>query len=358
MPERIYRLRRAIEESPQQAGDYKLPTLPSPWDPRDYRYDNLVAAAPPMGLPSVIDYEENLPPVFDQGKLGTCVAASSAWGFKAAEEISQGDFPAGGLSAAFLYAMCKQMDGIPNQAGTYIRVAMKVLQQYGICSEALYPYSTLTSDVNVPAPPNTLLQVAQNYRIQTYAQLASPTDNDLQARVGILKQAIAREGPIEAALLVIENFLDVKGPDYIIPDPEGYLLGGHAVCLCGYDDSRQAFLLRNTWGTTWGDKGYAWLPYHWLTLTFDPIGDGQHHVPYFMEAWTATDITVPRAASRIEITPGADTMLVDGQAIRLDQPALVAQGTDRLMLPIRAIAGNMGYLVQWDGTKAVLTKPN
>lgn len=358
MAEQIYLLRRKIENSPQQIEDIKLPVIPSPWDPRDYKYATLLAAASSIETPPFVDSRPNLPPVFDQGKFGTCTAASTASGPKALQEISQGDYPSVGLSVAYLYAMSKQLDGIPNQAGTYLRVTFKVLQQYGICPEELYPYSTLTSDINIPMPSTTLLKAAQAYRIDTYAQIASPTDKDLHARIGLIRQAIAREGAIEAALLVTESFMDVKAPDYRIPYPEGHLLGGHAVCLCGYDDSKQAFLLRNTWGTKWANQGYAWMPYDWVTKTFDPIGDGTHHVPFFMEGWTSTDIVVPRPASRIEITPGVATMLVDGQAIRLDQPAFVTQDTSRLMLPVRAVAGNLGYLVQWDGQKAILTKPN
>lgn len=355
MAERIYQLRRALEDTPGEIDGYKLAALPSPWDPRDYRYENLLIAAGPVDIPRKTNYRANLPPVFDQGKFGTCVASSIASGQKAFQEISQGDYPSEGLSAAYLYAMCKQLDGIPNQAGTYPRIAFKVLQQYGICQESLYPYSTLTSDINVTAPPTTLLKAAQAYRIDTYAQLASPTDKALEARIDIIRQAIAREGPIHAAVIVTESFLDVKG-EGIIPDPEGRWLGGHMICLADMDDDKQAFLVRNTW-PRWGNGGYAWMPYKWLTLQTDITGNG-NYVPFFMEAWTSTDIVVPRPASKIEITPGSNSMLVDGQAIKLDQPAFVAQDTNRLMLPLRAVAGNMGYIVTWTGEKAVLTKPN
>lgn len=358
MPEQINLLRRRIEDSPQQTGNFKLGALPSPWDPRDYKYTNLLAAAAPVKLPAIVDSRSSLPPVFNQGAYGTCVAAATAWGPKALQEMIQGDFPVKGLSTAFLYAMCKQLDEIPNQPGTYARVAFQVLQKYGIPPEDKYPYSVLKSDVNVPAPPQELFDVAQNYRIKTYAQIASSTDKDLQARINLIRQAIAREGAIVAALIITDNFVDIKGPDYIVPYPQGRVLGGHLVCLCGYDDRRQAFLLRNTWGLSWGLEGYSWMPYDWVTETFDPIGDGVHQAPFFMEAWTSTDIVVPRPAGKIEVTPDMAYMIVDGQPIRLDQPAILVGQTGRMMLPIRAVAGNMGYLVMWDGIKAVLTKPN
>jgi C1A family cysteine protease len=41
-------------------------------------------------------------------------------------------------------------------------------------------------------------------------------------------------------------------------------LGGHAICLCGYDDAAKRYLLRNSWGPSWGQGGYCWVPYAYL----------------------------------------------------------------------------------------------
>lgn len=119
-------------------------------------------------------------------------------------------------------------------------------------------------------------------------------------------------------------------------------MGGHGVGIVGYDPVRKALILRNSWGKNWGLNGYAYLPVEWLTKKPD-FGW------YVFEAWTATGITVPKAANRIEITPGSNNMIVDGQSVYLDQPAELTNA-GRLMLPVRAVAGNLGYLVNWDGT--------
>ena len=52
----------------------------------------------------------------------------------------------------------------------------------------------------------------------------------------------------------------------IIPMPSKYdkLLGGHTVLCCGYDDSKQVWIMRNSWGVNWGDNGYFYLPYLYL----------------------------------------------------------------------------------------------
>ena len=351
MSEIIYRLRREMEAAPGNYGGRPLACLPSPEDKRDYRYQKIMAATSETSVtPEVVDYRPNLPPVFDQLDRGACVAAASAWTSKAFQEISQGDFPASGLSAAFLYAMCKSLDDIPNEEGTYPRVAMQVLQKHGVCPEDWMPYWMLS---NLPAPqvpdvPNTALERAEKFKIKTYAQICAPGDSDRSNLLNAMRQALAREGPFLLALLVCDNFH--PDADGRLPLPEGRVLGGHAVGIVGDLPSKKALILRNSWGPAWGQKGHALLPYEWLMRRYD-------YGWYVFEAWTSVDVTIPRAAGAIEVTPGDSRILVDGQAVMLDQPAFLSPA-GRMMLPIRALSGNMGYFVDWDGTKAILTKPS
>ncbi|MBW2672567.1 MAG: hypothetical protein JRD89_04010 [Deltaproteobacteria bacterium] len=334
------------------AGDYVTGAYPSSPDYRDYRYANLVPQLTAEQIPFEVDYRSNLPPVWNQGSYGTCVAAASCWGLKAFQETVQGDFPASGLSVAYLYAKCKQMDGIPDQTGTYPRVALKVLRDFGVCTEEQLPYSWLTSDKNVPALPSNLNTSAAKYKIQTYASVCNFTDKNRTGKVEELKRAIYQEGVVLAAVLVCSNFLNVKPPDYAIPLPGGRILGGHAVALVGYSDERQAFLLRNSWGTSWGDNGYAWLPYPWVTYKTD-MGWA------FYEAWTALDLAAPQAAKKIELTIGNKIAVVDGLQVLMDQEPFITDKA-RTMIPLRFVAGNMGYIVEYraDTREIILTRPN
>lgn len=350
--------RRTINElltSLGGAGGYVTGAFPSPPDERDYKYTNLVPQLTAEQIPSEVDYRPNMPPVWNQGPYGTCVAAASCWGLKAFQETVQGDFPASGLSVAYLYSMCKQQDGIPDQAGTYPRVALKILQDYGVCTEQELPYSWLTGDKNVPAPPAELNASATKFKIKTYAQVCSFTDKDRTDKVEELKRAIWQSGVVLVATLVCSNFLDIKPPDYRIPLPSGRILGGHMGALVGFSDARKCYLYRNTWGEGWGDKGYAWMPYEWVTARNIDMGGW-----FFYEAWTAVDVTVPQAAKKIDLTIGGRTAVVDGVEVVLDQAPIVVTQTGRTLVPIRFVAGNMGYLVHYDPAtrKITLTRPN
>jgi hypothetical protein len=299
----------------------------------------------------VIDYRPNLPPVFDQGRRGSCVACATAWTPKAFAEINEGDFPASGLSAAFLYSMCKSLDDDPNSEGTFPRIAMQVLQKYGVCPESNMPYSSLTSLAapKVPSVSVTAKTAAEKFKISTYAQLCDPNDKDRSNLIATMRQALLREGPFVMALLVCNNF--IPDADGRLPLPGGFVRGGHMVGIAGDMPSEGAFILRNTWGDDWGQDGYALFPYEWLFHKNDLYGW------IVFEAWTQTDIVVPKAANRIEITPDALSMLVDGVEVALDQPAFISV-QNRMLLPLRAVAGNLGYVVTWVGGKAVLTKPS
>lgn len=360
MPERIYRLRRYLEDyTPRQIDDIPLNVLPSPYDARDYLYSKLKPLMPFDQLPDETFNRERIPLRVDQGKYGTCTAVSSVNGFKAFQELIQGDYPAAGLSAAFVYDVSKNIDGIPNEAGTYLRVTMKVLKDYGVCPEADYSYSVITSDINRPMPPQVAFEKAKKYQIASYAQIASVADKDRSKLVETIYNALVNEGPLEIAVIVTESFLDVKGPDYVIPPPAGRILGAHAMRLVDGSKRRRAFLTPNTWGGRWGNNDLAWLPWDWLTLTFDPLGDGRYSQYYFMECWTATDVVIPQAAKKIELTVGNKTAVVDDLQVLIDQePFITNKG--RTMVPLRFLGGNMGYIVQYiaETNKVILTRPN
>lgn len=329
MYEQWRRIINRLEETEQPYGLW-----PSPPDPRDFRYQVFAGTQP---LPSAFSRKDEMPPVRDQGKLGTCVG-HAAWAMKEWQERQQGDNPEGGLSPRFIYQMAKQQDGIPNQAGTYPRVAFKVMQDYGDCPERVFPYSELTSDVNLPPPPSNVVEAAKPYKISTYAQLNSLDE---------VKRAIVEQGPVLLAVVVTDSFIQAKA---YIPKPEGYLRGGHAIAACAYDDSIKlgpytgGVLIMNSWGPSWGQGGFCWLPYAaWLEPWWIDIDFGWR---FIMEAWTCVDLPfAPKMAKQILLKVDNPTAFVDGEFVQLDVPPKIINS--RTLVPIRFVAERMGYVVNW-----------
>ncbi|HWQ73804.1 MAG TPA: C1 family peptidase [Syntrophomonas sp.] len=343
----VYQLRRYLEKLPQTHYGRRLDYIPSAYDSRDYRYGNLIGAISGEKL-EPIDYRSQLPPVFDQEDRGTCVACASAWTVKAYEEMEQKDYPDGGLSVSFLYSMCKENDGMPCLEGTQPKVSMQVLRKYGICPTTVMPYDDLT-DLPSPQVPNITVQAletATNYKIKTYAQLCSTSDQNRPGLINVMRAALKKEGPFLLALLVCENFK--PDTNYELPLPAGNMLGGHAVGIAGDLPDRECLILRNSWGSEWGENGYAYLPYAWLE---DKV-NGSWAVS---EAWTATDMVPAQAAKKIVITPGIKTVKVDGNKAAMSDTVFFTKSSP-YQAAIADLAEKMGYRLDWEGGKAVFTR--
>ncbi|MGE5391843.1 MAG: C1 family peptidase [Deltaproteobacteria bacterium] len=343
--ERVYRLRRHLEGLTGEHEGRTVHCRPSSFDPRDYQYLKVAA----FGDQEIkrIDYRNQLPVVFDQGQRGSCVACASAWTVKAWQEMRSGDYPPGGLSAAFIYTLCKEKDGAPDEEGTQPRVAMKVMQKSGVCPEKVMPYAALT---DLPAPevpnvPDEAWGAAEPFRIGSYAQLCAAGDIKRDQTLSAMRKALQNEGPFLMALLVCDNFRPDR--DNRLPLPQGPVRGGHAVGIAGDIPEEGCLILRNSWGSSWGDNGYAYLPYDWLT------SQGEYGWDIF-EAWTATDAVSSRSADRIVVTPGANYMTVDGSRVSLAHP--VGSRNDTLMMSVYDLAENMGYQVTVAGKKLILTR--
>ena len=78
-----------------------------------------------------------------------------------------------------------------------------------------------------------------------------------------VKQALALGFPVPFGATLYPAFEDV-GSDGKVPMPEGTSIGGHAMLIVGYDLLKQVYIVRNSWGTDWGDKGYCYFPCGYL----------------------------------------------------------------------------------------------
>lgn len=196
----------------------------------------------------------NLPSIIDQGELGTCVA--NAFSYCVSKQTNK----AINLSRLFLYAICRCIDYTPLNLdyGTTIRTACKSINQYGVCKENIYPYVT-TNFVNLP--PCNAFTNSKKFQKFNYTFI----NQDLTS----LKNCLyTNNSPIVFGFVVYSSFITADvAKSGIVPYPNvksETLEGGHCMCIVGYNDTTQQFKCANSWGTTWGESGYCYLPYSYL----------------------------------------------------------------------------------------------
>lgn len=227
-----------------------VPDLP------DHRDQMLAVPAETLATqPSRVDLREHCPQVYDQGQLGSCTANAIAGAFEY-DLLKQGetDFMP---SRLFIYYNERVIEGtIDSDAGAMIRDGMKTVHRQGVCAEDQWPYdiSRFTDRPTAGCYEWALAHHTARYR-------------RLWRTLGQLKGCMAAGLPFVFGFTVYESFeSDEVARTGIVPMPESgeRVLGGHAVLAVGYDNAAGRFLVRNSWGTGWGEAGYCTMPYAYL----------------------------------------------------------------------------------------------
>ena len=219
-----------------------------------------VAALPPM-----VDLRPHCSPVVDQGELGSCTANAIVSGLREYLELKAGEklIP---LSRLFLYYEERVLENtVAEDSGAYIRDGMKVMNQIGVCPEFEVPYNIAQFTV---APTPKQVADARPFVISEYHRVTS---------LNLMKAALAGNQPVVIGINVYESFESAAvAKTGIVPTPKAKekLLGGHAVCAVGYDDKKSWAIVRNSWGASWGDKGYFYLPYTYFTKNVTDMWTG------------------------------------------------------------------------------------
>jgi C1A family cysteine protease len=180
---------------------------------------------------------KKLGPVLNQGQLPECVAFSTA-SLKMHQEMREhGKYYT--FDPHWLYKECKKIDGSPNGDGTFLRTALQIVHDTGYLAKAAP--KKLEHD--------TYFKVSKYVRLETVQQI---------------KEAVYTVGPVVFGITVDSGIYepDANG---MVPPPNNDTVGGHAMIIVGWDNKRGAFLVKNSWGTSYGLKGYMWLPYSHFT---------------------------------------------------------------------------------------------
>ena len=247
-----------------------IPDLPD-------RRDRLFTAPANIVLPPRVDLRDGCPAVYDQGELGSCTAHAIAGAVEFAMR-RQGLADAFTPSRLFIYYNERVIEGtVDEDSGAMLRYGIKSVARLGAPHERLWPYEIGRFRTR-PTPPvyrDGLLHQALLYR--RVAHVANQ-----------LKGCLAAGFPFVFGFAVYESFESdaVRRTGRVpMPAPREALLGGHAVLAVGYDDAAGAFIVRNSWGASWGDNGYCTMPYAYVC---DPnLSD---------DFWTITLVETPAFA--------------------------------------------------------------
>lgn len=207
-----------------------------------------------------------LPPIRDQGEQGSCGGHSmrSAVQYKLAQE--KGSAPE--LAPRFIYYNARLIEGTTSQdAGLEIRDAAKAVGKLGVSTEALCPYN---DKVFAQRPSAAAYKEALGDLVTNYQRV--PQNHNA------IKQCILAGNPIVFGFTVYENFMDDQtAKDGLMAQPEGSVDGGHAIWMCGFDDTINirghigGCCIGNSWGKDWGavgangSRGYFWMPWNLVT---------------------------------------------------------------------------------------------
>ena len=212
-------------------------------------------------LPESANLQKYAPPVGDQGKQGSCVAWSSAYGARTILEAARtGKAPdAVKFSPAFLYNQI----GLDGCDGSYINRAMDFMTQKGSVPYEAFPYSDQDCSRQ---PDQQLLSEAQQFRMRGANRLTVGEGTD-QIDLRAIKENLSQGAPVVIGMMVGGSYMQpMMGQDVWNPTQDDASMmgfGGHAQCVVGYDDAKYggAFLIMNSWGPQWGNNGFAWVRY-------------------------------------------------------------------------------------------------
>jgi C1A family cysteine protease len=224
------------------------------FDERDYSYEKISKA---ITVPTSVNLTKLCSPIEDQGELGSCTANGIVGALEYLENVEKKSFA--DLSRLFLYYNERVIEGTVRQdSGAMIRDGIKSCATQGVCPESDWPYNIAKFKSK---PTKKCYTEAVQYEILSYHRI-----NTLNDMINCLAQGF----PFVFGCEVYESFeSDTVAKTGTVPMPSHseQLLGGHCMLAVGYNQSTKRFIVRNSWGTGWGNKGYCTMPFAYLGNT-------------------------------------------------------------------------------------------
>lgn len=265
----------------EEVKNLKMGWVPDYPDPRDYSVEhktiaNMVSTVgiketAKLSAPANVDLRNWCSPIENQYNIGSCTANAGVGLVEYFERRAFGKHI--DASRLFLYKTTRNLLHWTGDTGAFLRSTMGAMVLFGVPPEEYWPYNIANYDLE----PNAFCYAfAQNYQAIKYYRL-DPLLTDKKLLLKRVKMYLAFGLPSMFGFTVF-NSINQAYNDGKIPYPcsGDKVSGGHAVVAVGYDDKMQitnsicglktkgAILIRNSWGTGWGDNGYGWLPYEYI----------------------------------------------------------------------------------------------
>lgn len=215
-------------------------------DKRDYKYIPTTKSQQ-----DIVDLREYCSSIEDQGNLGSCTGNAIAG---AIELLNKRKGKQNDISRLFIYYYERLMINTVNyDSGAYIRDGIKSCYYNGASLESLWPYDVR----KFRSKPNSqAIDDGKRRKVTLYERV-----ND---HAGCL-DAINNGYPVVIGFDVYSSFTSIQvSRTGMMPYPDTKkerLLGGHAVLLVGYNKQQSRYIVRNSWGPYWGDRGYFYMPF-------------------------------------------------------------------------------------------------
>lgn len=223
---------------------------------------------------NVIDLRASCSIVENQRSLNSCTGNAVVGGLELLENLQGMNYVE--LSRLFPYyngRILMDDDKITDE-GCYIRLVMMSLLVHGVCAEEVWPYNE--AFVN-KRPSNKSYITSYAHKIKSFYKITSTG----KERCDDIKFALRSSHPVVFGAEVSRQFLRL-GRHGMVSERSSSddIVGRHAMLIVGFDEAKRIFIVRNSWGTEWGDNGYCYYTEEFL----DEYDAEDFWVPTSMEA--------------------------------------------------------------------------
>ncbi|CAF1147020.1 unnamed protein product [Rotaria sordida] len=255
MPIRTYLYNRFNDKKFRLNGIKPSTRMPSKENLRQFFSDHVLYSTDQ--LPPKVDLRPDMTPVEDQSRIGSCSANSLAGAYEyLLKKVNGSNID---MSRLFIYynGRTKKSTAVTDK-GCSMTDAIEALEEFGTCFESVWPYDITSVNVR---PNDQAYEQAKDHQITEALKININLDE--------MKSCLAQGFPFAFGLRLYKSF-DKASKTGVVPIPNEDEQsrtehGRHALLAVGYSDQSRAFIVRNSWGEDWGDKGYCYIPYDYMT---------------------------------------------------------------------------------------------